>query len=257
LESIVRSVFDLRNSIGAYVKIAVKESGGQLRHSHEQLLLSMGANLTIPSETGLARMLSLLKSMQGQVYSHVLPHSFDEAMASVMDVTQMGYLTQANFIAAVSDLVERTQSLQVHNALVRLSLTPGLGVLETLRCCVMKRPGDLYTANTENVFVFLFACEEQDVGTTLDRLFRLPISVLFSTESRFLSAADIVNALEDFKLQSTGVVVSEDYTVALKNNAFLEPELPNNPVPTASVQTEIRPAFKAVPHALKLRHVTV
>ncbi|HEX5362787.1 MAG TPA: BcsE family c-di-GMP-binding protein, partial [Gallionella sp.] len=62
-ETLARAVFELRRAIGAYVKIVIKETGGRLRHSHEQLLLSLGANLTIPGETGFVHMLSLLRSI--------------------------------------------------------------------------------------------------------------------------------------------------------------------------------------------------
>jgi cellulose biosynthesis protein BcsE len=252
LEAIARSVFELRSLIGPYVKIAVKETGGRLRHSHEQLLLNMGANLTIPSETGIARMTSLLKTIQGQAYSRILPPDFEEAMASVVAVARTGYLAPAGFTAAVSEVMERGRSLGVHNALVRLALTPGLGVIETLRCCTMKRPGDLCTADDESVYVFLFACEEQNIGATLDRLFRLPVSVLFSGESRFLSADDIDDALAEFGLRIKGADYA-DYTAALAEKSGAE-ALPAASVP---LKAPTRPPFTAVPQPLKLRTAPV
>lgn len=248
LETLARSIFELRRLIGPYLKIAVKEVGGRLRHSQEQLLLNMGANLTIPSDTGFARIQILLRSIQGQVYSRTLPPSFEEAMASIMAVAQMGYLAPPDFIETVVDVMERAQPLEVHSALVRLSMTPGLGVLETLRCCTMKRPGDLCTADGESVYVFLFACEEQDIGATLDRLFRLPVSVLFTTESRFLSAEDIADALAEFN-QRAAETRYEDFTSALANYSCADAQ----PADGAAIQAQIRRPFTAVPHALTLR----
>lgn len=248
LETIARSVFELRRLIGPYVKIVVKEAGGRLRHSHEQLLLNMGANLTIPGETGFARMTSLLKTIQGQAYSRVLPSGFEEAMASVVAVARTGYLAPADFTGAVADVMERSRPLQVHNALVRLSLTPGLGILETLRLCTMKRPGDLCTADDESVYVFLFACEEQDTGSTLDRLFRLPVSVLFSGESRFLSADDIAGALAEFGPRAAEAGYA-DHTAALAEKSGAEFQ----PAAAAALKATVRPPFTAVPQPLKLR----
>lgn len=252
LDGIARSVFELRRLIGPYVKIVVKEVGGRLRHSHEQLLLSMGANLTVPGETGITRMASLLRTIQGQAYSRVLPPGFEEAMASVVAVVRTGYLAPAEFAAEVSEVMERSRPLEVHNALVRLSLMPGLGMLETLRCCTMKRPGDLCTGDDESVYVFLFACEEQDIGTTLDRLFRLPVSVLFSGESRFLSADDIGDALAEFKLRAAGYA---DHTAALaeKSGATMLPA----GAAQAALKAPVRQAFSAVPSPLKLRATPV
>lgn len=251
LESIARTVFDLRRLIGPYVKIVVKEVGGRLRHSHEQLLLSMGANLTIAGETGFARMGSLLKSIQGQAYSRTLPPDFEEAMASVVAVARMGYLAPQEFAGSVAEVMERSRPLAVHNALVRLSLTPGLGALETLRCCAMKRPGDLCTADDESVYVFLFACEEQDVSATLDRLFRLPVSVLFSGESRFLSADDIDDALAEFSLRAKGGIYS-DHTAALAEKSGAEVQAAG-----AGTNAPVRPPYTVVRRPLKLRAAPV
>lgn len=251
LEALARFIFELRRSIGPQVKIAVKEEGGRLRHSHEQLLLSVGANLVIPSETGFSRMQSLVKSIQGQVFSRALPSDFEVAMASVVAVAQMGYLAPENFVGAVSEVMERSQPLEVHNALVRLSLTPGLGMLETLRYCTMKRPGDLCTADDESIYVFLFACEERDISTTLDRLFRLPVSVLFTAESRFLSAEDIAGALAEFNQRAAGTHY-EDYTAALANRSSADVQRPAGSFPAAA-KTPVRAPFTAVPHALRLR----
>ncbi|BBI99545.1 hypothetical protein FGKAn22_12380 [Ferrigenium kumadai] len=255
LEMLARLIFEVRRSIGPQIKIAVKEDGGRLRHSHEQLLLNLGANLVIPSETGFARMQSLLKSIQGQTFSGALPPDFEEAMTSVVAVEQAGYVAPANFMGAVSNVMERAQVLGIHNALVRLSLTPGLGILETLRYCIMKRPGDLCTADDESIYVFLFACEEQDIGATLDRLFRLPVSVLFTAESRFLSAEDITGALAEFNLRATEAHY-EDFTAALASGAppTMQPSAGYGPA-VAAGRTPIRPPFSAMQHALKLRTV--
>lgn len=252
LETLARSIFELRRLVGPCIKIAVKEVGGRLRHSHEQLLLSMGANLTIPGETGFARMQSLLKSIQGQVYSRALPSSFEEAMAGVMAVSHMGYLAPTDFRDKVADVMERTQPLEVHNALVRLSVTPGLSVQETLRCCTMKRPGDLCTADDESVYVFLFACEEQDISATLDRLFRLPVSVLFSAESRFLSAGDIADAIEEFG-QRAAEAKYTDFTSALAERSVEKTE----PAGKAVAEAKGRAPFTAVPRALTLRVASI
>lgn len=251
LEALARSIFELRHTIGPRAKIVVKE-GGRLRHSHEQLLLSVGANLTIPRETGFARMQRLLKLIHGQVYSHTLPSVFEEAIASVVSVARTGYMAPAEFPGAVTEAMEQTRLLQLHNALIRLSMTPGMGTLETLRCCTIKRPGDMYTAIGESVYVFLFACEEKDISATLDRLFRLPISVLFSVESRYLDSKDIAGVLAELDLRCTETPC-EDFTTALAGYAPAEPPPTGDPRTAAAIQPPPRRAFTAVPHALPLR----
>lgn len=252
LEALAGTIYKLRGAIGPYIKIVVKGEGGQLRHSHEQLLLSVGANLTVASESGFARMLSQLKSIQGHVYSKPLPLTFEEAMDSFTTVKQAGYLAPAEFCGVAADVMERTRSLEVRNALVRLTLTPGLGALETLRCCVMQRPGDLCTADDESLYVFLFSCEEQHVSLTLGHLFQLPVSVLFSAEVRYLSPEDIADALHEFNRRAAEAHY-ENWTAALSEQSQANALAVSSAQVAALVQTSARRAFTAVPHKLPLR----
>ena len=203
LEDVAREIFVLRHSIGSRVKIAVREVGVRLRHSHEQLMLNMGANLIVPTEISFSRMLNLLGTIQGQVYSRPLQEDYEATIASVIPTAEMGYLAPADFVVSVSEAMERASALSIHNVLIRFPLTEGLGALETLRCCVMKRPGDLCTADEKSVYVFLFACEDNDIGLTLDRLFRLPVSVLFAGELRFLTASDIAESIAELNERAT------------------------------------------------------
>lgn len=246
-----RYIFELRRSTGSSIKIVVKVAGGLLRHSHEHLLLNMGANLTVSSEIGFSRMLNLVKSIQGQVYARAVPTSFEEGMAGLIAVVQTGYQPPADFAGAVSDVLEHARVLGVDSALIRLSLTRGLNMLEALRCCVMKRPGDFCTADDCNIYVFLFACEEHDVSATLDRLFRLPVSVLFSEETRFLSTGDIASALAGFE-QYIREANCHSYTAALAESVLTDTTLQSGAVKMASTRKAVRAPYTAVPHALKL-----
>lgn len=252
MEVLAGTIYKLRGAIGPYIKIVVKGEGGQLRHSHEHLLLSVGANLMIAGESGFARMLSQLKSIQGHVYSKSLPLTFEEAMASFTTTKQAGYLAPAEFGGAVADVMARTRTLEVNNVLVRLALTPGLGALETLRCCVMKRPGDLCTADAESVYVFLFSCEEQHVSLTLGHLFQLPVSVLFSSEVRYLSSEDIAEALHEFNRRAAASHL-EDWTGALFEHSSANALAVSTAQVGNIVQAPARRAFTAVPHRLPLR----
>lgn len=248
-------IFELRRSTGSSLKIVVKVAGGLLRHSHEHLLLNMGANLTVSSEIGFSRMLNLVKSIQGQVYTRSVPASFEEGMAGLMAIVQTGYQPPADFAGAVSDVLEHAGVLGVDCALIRLSLTPGLSLLEALRCCLMKRPGDLCTTDDSNVYVFLFACEEHDVSATLDRLFRLPVSVLFSEETRFLSAGDIASALAGFE-QRVKETNCPNHAAALAESVFTDTTLQAGAVQIVSARKAARAPYTAVPHALKLHAIS-
>jgi len=253
IEKLAHHIFELRRLIGPYLKIAVKKSGGRLRHSNELLLLSVGANLLIPSDMGYARMLNQLKSIQGHIFSRALPADFEVASASANFVTQTGYLAPEDFKRVVADVMVQTRSPDVHNALIRLYITKGLGVLETLRNCTMRRSGDLFTADEDSVYVFLSACEEQDISATLDRVFRLPVSVIFSDQTCFLSTVDIAGALAEFNRRASEKHY-EDFSSSLENLFSAdEQRISLYATATAPIQPTSRRAFTAVPHVLQLR----
>jgi cellulose biosynthesis protein BcsE len=253
LEAVARTVFELRRAIGSRIKIAVREVGVRLRHSHEQLLLNMGANLIIPTEISFSRMLNMLKTVQGQIYSRPLQEDYESTIASVMPVSKMGYLAPGDFVTSVSEALIRASVLSIHNVLIRFPLTAGLGALETLRCCFMKRPGDLCTADGQSVYVFLFACEEQGISLTLERLFRLPVSVLFSGELRYLTSKDIAETIAELNLRA-GEFRFPDYTAELTlNHGESSATMNTLLVNSKPAQTVARLVSPAVPHPLKLR----
>jgi len=252
LEMLASSIYKLRGAIGPYIKIVVKGVSKPLRHSHEQLLLSLGANLMIASESGFARMQSQLTSIQGHVYSRTLPVSFDEAMSSFTGVVQMGYCAPQDFSEAVADVVDRTRSLELHSALVNMSLMPGLGTLETLRCCTVKRKGDLVTADNDSLYVFLSSCEARHIGVALGHMFKLPISVLFSEEIRYLTEDDISEALHKFD-QRAAKLKLEDLSSALKSLSLADTQLPTfHPASTVGASSAGR-VLTAAPYALPVR----
>lgn len=253
LEIIARAVFGLRRSTGSRIKIVVREMDVRLRHSHEQLLLNLGANLIIPTEISFSRMLNLLGTIQGQVYSRPLQDDYETTIASVMPAAEMGYLAPGNFVASVSEAMERARALSIHNVLIRFPLTAGLGALETLRCCIMKRPGDLCTADDRSIYVFLFACEEKDIELTLDRLFRLPVSVLFAGELRYMTSDDIAESVAELNRRATATNLP-DFTADITTTANENSVSINNLVAaTKPAHASPRATSPAVRRPLKLR----
>lgn len=196
---LARSVYDLRQRFGARLKIVVREANSRLRYSHETFLARVGANLIIPAEIGYARFLSLISMVQGQVFPHRLPATFEQAVHQAMPDEEHGYLAPRDFSRSVDDAMERSHILHVQNVLLRLPLAYGLMPLDALRYCNLTRAGDLVTADDRNVYLFLYACRETDIDKTLPRLFGLPVGELFRTEDRFMSPRTIRSALADFQ----------------------------------------------------------
>lgn len=193
-DALARCVLALRAASGRRLKIVVRELNARMRQSQEALILRLGANLVVPAGVTWGRFLGLLGSVQGQVFTHVVPSSFEDAVGAALPDERSGYLPPADFMAAVGDTMRRSQALRIENALVRLELVSGLEPLDALRYCAPRRAGDLCTADTQALYVFLYACREVDVRMTLERLFTLPVSELFAGERRLFGAHEIEEA---------------------------------------------------------------
>lgn len=217
-QALVRCVFELRKHHGVRLKIVIREINARLRYSQETLAVRVGANLIVPAEISYSRFLSLTSMVQGQVFPHHLPATFEQAIRDAAPEQEQGYLPPAEFVQAVGNTLERSRMLHVQNALLRLPLAYGLLPLDALRYCNVKRAGDLCTADAGSVYLFLYACREADVDKTLERVFGLPVSELFTAEDRIFSYRTIHDAMADLEARhqlehypdhSTGLAVTD------------------------------------------------
>lgn len=253
LDVLARTVFGLRQARGVRIKIVVREVNVRMRYSQEQLFMRLGANLVVPPEVNFSRFLSLVSMVQGQIFSRPLQADYEEAVAGIVSIPERGYLAPPVFIKAVAAAMEQVRVLDIQNVLVRLALAPGLSPLDALRCCLMKRSGDLCTADTESVYVFLFACRESDVALTLDRVFRLPVPELFEGEVRYFSPETIRQAMEDLTAR-TAESNLPDLSSALAAGAQ-EPAPAEKSAPSESTENVVqrRAPSPAVRRPLSLR----
>jgi len=243
------AIHHLRQHCGKQLKILVREVGNnRLRHSDEQLLLSLGANAVLPAELGLTSMLSLVGSLQQAVYQGRLDGETVQLEAASRPETDRGYLPPASFVESVSATVERSRLIGIRNVLIGLRPAPGASPLDMLRLCHFKRAGDLCTADNDHVYLFLFACRDTDVGTALRHLFRLPVGELFAGELRNPDPDSIRLALDQFRNQN-GFASLPDLSDAIAK------QQPATPVPRSASPT--KPSFAMpTPAPLQRRPLT-
>ncbi|KWZ42322.1 cellulose biosynthesis protein BcsE [Burkholderia savannae] len=175
LEALCAIVHALRRGCGGALKIVVVERGEVLRHHFELLMLSLGANQVIARDLPHARVLAVLRSLQGQLYARPVPSDYRAALAALLGEGALGYLPVGAFCLHVRAVLERSAALVLPHALVKLTLLPGVAHADALRACVPRRAGDVLTADAQHVYLFLFACELPDVRRVLDRLFQVPV----------------------------------------------------------------------------------
>jgi cellulose biosynthesis protein BcsE len=250
----------LRRAHPHALKIVVRERAAKLRYNHELALLRLGANAVVYREIGFSRLVQTTVELRGQLYGRVdagadVPGTLD---AVAPDAVQ-GYLPVAGFCAAVERMLERTRPVALSHCLVQLPLLPQVAHLDALLACRINRDGDLVTADDEGLSLFLFACREPDVNATLERLFGVPASELFSLIRVAPEAESIGDALAALRRGAADAVA--DYSAILQASRPRPAERPAEgaprPAAAAPVLRPLTPAHPAPrqlqPHALSLR----
>ncbi len=241
-EARARLVHQLRLSRPLSLKIVVRENLGKLRTHSEQALMQLGASTVVYKEVGFSRLLQVLQDINAQSHTRKVHPGYEQALDSFMPSRERGYQPPAPFCALVRGMLDRTQSIGLSHTLVRLNVLAQIPHLDALRACHTARDGDLFTADHEAVYVFLFACREPDVDIALHRLFTLPLAQLFSVQATDCSDAGI-RAMAGH-LQESVRKGLPDYSAVLDNAprttpaasapAVQAPGMPALPVDTAA-----------------------
>ena len=189
--TLTRVVHHLRMTHPRSLKIVVRENDAKLRVNTERALLHLGANLIAYREIGFARLIQMIQDIKDQTFTGELDKDYDTALASYKPDMESGYMAPARFCETLFRTLTRTESSGVSHTLVQLHILPIVPHLDAINACHVFRDGDLVTADTESLFVFLFACTETDVDAALARLFTVPVMQLFSSQITDSSADGI------------------------------------------------------------------
>jgi cellulose biosynthesis protein BcsE len=245
-EARARLVHHLRLSRPLTLKIVVRENLGKLRTHSEQALVQLGASAVVYKEVGFSRLLQLLEDINAQSHTRKVHPDYEQALDSFMPARERGYQPPAQFCTLVRGMLERTHSIGLSHSLVRLNVLAQIPHLDALRACHTSRDGDLFTADHEGVYVFLFACREPDVDLALHRLFALPLTQLFASEATDSSDAGILAMVKH--LQEAVRKGLPDYSAALAGG--MRPATPADPSsPGMSAAPQAAAVLEALPAA--------
>jgi hypothetical protein len=203
----------LRLSRPPTLKIVVRENLGKLRTHSEQALLQLGASVVVYKEVGFSRLLQLLQDINAQSHTRKVHPDYALALDSFMPPRERGYQAPARFCTLVRGMLDRTHDIGLSHSMVRLNMLDQMPHIDALRACNTSRDGDLFTADHEAIYVFLFACREPDVELALQRVFALPLTQLFTSQATDCSAPGI-RAMTD-QLQETLRKGVPDYSAIL------------------------------------------
>lgn len=180
-EALSRFVHRMRLSHSRSLKIIVRETNNKLRYNNELVLLRLGANLMVYKEIPFSRLLQVISSMAAQTFSSKVENEYLLAVRAAEPNQIAGYLSPPTFCREVAAMLKRSECINLSHSMVRLSILSRVAQLDALQACQARRFGDIFTADENSVYLFLFACREPDVDSTLDRLFSVPVTELFSS----------------------------------------------------------------------------
>jgi cellulose biosynthesis protein BcsE len=192
LRHLAEAVHTLRLTLGKYVRIVVQEKGASLRYQNEALLLRLGVNLVIHRDVTASRLPLLLESLRGQVFSRDVNINFEVALASVLPSRARGYLVPPRFVKEVELVLDRAENLNIPCALIVGKPKNGRQIADIITAASISRAGDLISADNENCFLFLNACPQTVLLTTLQRILGAAVEDVLE-EVRFLVSRDDVS----------------------------------------------------------------
>jgi cellulose biosynthesis protein BcsE len=190
LEPLCAAAHRLRRECGRALKIVVVERRYALRHQYEILLSSLGVNLLFGRDVPFSRMLSLMRSLQGQVDTRPIVDDYRASLAAALTDAVRGYLSVDAFCSYVREVLKRGALLRLPHVLAKLTLVPQAAHVDALQDCIPHRTGDVFTSDAAHVYVFLFACRIPDAEAALARIIETHASQWFD-DILFLSGESV------------------------------------------------------------------
>ncbi|MCX7080652.1 MAG: BcsE family c-di-GMP-binding protein, partial [Pseudomonas sp.] len=188
VEALAQQLYDLRERCGTSLKIIVRELVSCLRYRDERLLVSCGANITVPHGTSLAYFFSLVDSVQGQIWRHSRTIDFKALLERLRPPVERGVLSPHSFIATLDQVYDGAAG-EVSHQLLKLQPRNDLSIEQYIDQINLRRFGDIACVLDGAFFLFLFACRADGVAPALGKICRLPWHDLFS-ECQFFSGVD-------------------------------------------------------------------
>ncbi len=185
LRELAETVHTLRLGLGRNAHIVVQEKSASLRFQNEALLLRLGVNLIIHRDVPSSRLTLLLDSLRGQIFTRDVDINFEAALASVTPTRMRGYLRPLRFVREVNLILDRAVTLNIPCALIVATPHTGQLLEEVLHRIGLSRPGDLTSADNDQIYIFLNACQESVLLSTVERILGNPVDTIFSN-IRFL-----------------------------------------------------------------------
>ena len=203
LLELAQQLHDLREKCGPALKIVVREMEPAVRYRDERLLLACGANLIVPDGTLLSRFLSMIESVQGQLWQYSQNSDFETLLQRQRPPQVRGLVSPQVFFNTIEQIYNDSSG-EVTHQLLKFQPVQGLSDELYLNQMCLRRFGDIAClVNGElYLFLFLFACRADGLEPALGNICRLPWRDLFSQRHVLAGLSDLS---EDAFMQAQSV----------------------------------------------------
>lgn len=195
LRQLAETVHTLRSSLARHAQIVIQEKGASLRYQNEALLVKLGINLVIHRDVPTSRLPLLLESLSGQTFNRDVEINFEAALASVMPTRFRGYLLPSRFLREVDLILDRAKTLNIPCAMIVGSPSLNVKMTDIVASISLSRLGDLLTSDGECCYLFLNACPQSVMLTTLERILGMSVDAAFDDLRLLVQREDIYTEL--------------------------------------------------------------
>lgn len=191
LKELTQLVYQMRLGRGARLRIVIRELGTHLRASEESRLYQLGASLVIPAEVSFARLQGMLASLQGQLYSRLLPTDFNTTWQQSSLPGVRGYLEPVEFVHEAQQSLKQID-LYIHQPLlVQMDLEPEWQRTDPAELMQVGRAGDFFTRVSDRLFLYLHSCQPDQVTRVLEQLLQRPVDEVCSAQQQWMTLDQI------------------------------------------------------------------
>lgn len=187
IHQLLRTVFEIRQHCGVFVRLYIRERDQAIRHHDERLLLQAGATLVLPFGLRFSQVVSLVENSSDWRFNRQLPETFEHITDQLVPNELQGYQTLPQFAESIVWLAQLAERQGVDFTLVKARPAAGMSCLDLLKAFKHRREGDLCSSDGKYVYFFLFACRAADADRALTFLFGLPVQTLLDDEQRMHS----------------------------------------------------------------------
>lgn len=207
--------------------ILVKEITPCLRHRDRALLQACGVHLIIPHNFPDAQIMSVLDLLKQE--TNCLPKQlldFQELKQSIDPPDQCGLISVQTFLTTLEPIYTAAQPTSMEHQLLQLTPSGELTASHCLRQMQLRRMGDIACIENKFVYLFLFACNTNEIEQALQNICQLPFNSLFSKIAKLDNLDPIKQTHHE---HNHSVEIQKRFDGAITTNQDTKPEAPLHP----------------------------